>query len=420
MNNRESYSYQLFPFCILHEFNNMLRILNIVSDEKFIDDVIKFHDMTSNYTFHEYVIIDIRRSLNLRYIKTPNRIISIHPRHFISYLNQNDFNAVFIHNLSSIPSKLITKIKSDIPVIWSSWGMDLYSLPEHDPIVKIQKLHHTKTALALNNNKEKLLPSIINKIRCGIKYLLSGQSLFVGKRAIDYRNAIKRVDFFTSVLPTEYDLIKKEPYFRATRIDYKYYNFQNFNTKKRVLPKEKKLLIGNSAAPTNNHLDVFEILRNLDLSGFQVILPLNYGASKTWISMIASEAKSQFKTQVKIINTFIPINDYFGIIDKCSHAILYHERQQALGNIYYLLESGCKLFLSENSITYKYLKDLGIHVYSIQSELTQENLDLPLESPKANHNNKIIYNLIRNEETAIENLTTLYSLIANFNSHQDK
>ena len=70
--------------------------------------------------------------------------------------------------------------------------------------------------------------------------------------------------------------------------------------------------------------------------------------------------------------TFMPFEEYNSIIKSCSIAIFAHERQQALGNILMCLWNGCKVFLSKNSIVYKYLKSLGTVIYSIQDDLTRD------------------------------------------------
>jgi hypothetical protein len=57
--------------------------------------------------------------------------------------------------------------------------------------------------------------------------------------------------------------------------------------------------------------------------------------------------------------------DYYLKISSCSVCIMNHLRQQALGNISMMLFWGAKVFLNNDNILYKYLKDSGFFVYPI-------------------------------------------------------
>jgi hypothetical protein len=50
-----------------------------------------------------------------------------------------------------------------------------------------------------------------------------------------------------------------------------------------------------------------------------------------------------------------------------------HYRHQALGNILTSLWFGAKVYLSERSTTYEYLKRLGVVVFSIEADLHKKN-----------------------------------------------
>lgn len=53
---------------------------------------------------------------------------------------------------------------------------------------------------------------------------------------------------------------------------------------------------------------------------------------------------------------------------------MFHERQQALGNISVALWNGCSVFLSETSEVFKMYKAMGIPLFSLQSDLVDDNL----------------------------------------------
>ena len=383
----------------------MIKLLNIVPDEKFIDDVIEYHSYTDDIANHIYLHISLRHKKTFRYIKRKEAILQIKPFHFLKYLSDNFFDGIIIHNLAALPPHLISVIPKRIPVMWSSWGMDIYSSPPGRPLVPIENLIHPLTKSALYNVRR---PSFSAKLMTALRTILSGESISKSKRENSYLAAVNRSDLFSSVIPLEYDLIKNKPFFRAKYVEYHYYNPSLFSSPVKLKPKEDKLLIGNSAAPTNNHFEIFRILSQMDTSKYRLITPLNYGADKKWIDILVAQGQKMLGQNFEPITSFLSFNKYSELISGCSHAIFYHERQQGLGNIYFLLENGCKLFLSENSATYKYFKSIGLHVYSIQSELTQKNLDKPLDSGKAISNNRIISELVRDKNRAINVLHNLY------------
>lgn len=75
------------------------------------------------------------------------------------------------------------------------------------------------------------------------------------------------------------------------------------------------------------------------------------------------------------IQNFLSLKEYKTLLSTCSHAIFGYERQAALGNISELLWTGVKLFLPKSSINYKYFKDNGYKVFTIEDDLTENHLN---------------------------------------------
>lgn len=389
----------------------MLNILNIVPDEKFIDGVIEYHDYTSEIANHTYLNVSLRNNHTFKYISKKDRIIKIRPNQFLKFLSDHSFDGIIIHNLAAFLPHLVSKIPKNTPVMWSSWGMDIYSFPAGCPVVPIENLYHELTAKALKNQPKEPLTS---KLKSLIKIFISGAPLRNSQRIQSYIKAIARCDFFSCIVPLEYNLIKDNEFFHAKYVDYFYYNSALFETTTEIKPKKQMILIGNSAAPTNNHREIFHYLANLDTNKFKIIAPLNYGADKDWTSQLVNIGTNTFGNRFEPITEYLPFDKYSNILAQCSHAVFYHERQQAMGNVYCLLENGCKLFLSENSITYKYLKSIGVQVYSIQTELNQYNLDTPIAPEDAIKNSNIVSTLFHGKQKAITELHNLYNEFTNF------
>ena len=84
----------------------------------------------------------------------------------------------------------------------------------------------------------------------------------------------------------------------------------------------------------------------------------------------------------------MPYKEYCDIISSCSNVIMFHERQQAMGNVRHGLWSGSRVFLSDSGLVYKFYKDLGINVFSVQNELSTERIKVPLSPNEIRLNRK--------------------------------
>ena len=57
------------------------------------------------------------------------------------------------------------------------------------------------------------------------------------------------------------------------------------------------------------------------------------------------------------------------------------------------LRQGSKVFFFKDSMVYKYLKNQGIKVFTIEDDLTQENIDTPLTIEEIKCNQKVYLNV---------------------------
>lgn len=80
----------------------------------------------------------------------------------------------------------------------------------------------------------------------------------------------------------------------------------------------------------------------------------------------------------EIQNELMPIGEYRQKLLNCRVAIFGHIRQQAVGNIMICMRSGMKVFLFKDSVAFKFFKSIGSFVFSIEDELTKEEIRKPL------------------------------------------
>lgn len=387
-----------------------VKIANIVKDEKFIDGLFDSMALLNDKWENDYLLVRNNKPDSYKYIKNTDRIIFVPKNAILDYLVDKKYDAVFLHSLPSLPIELIPEIDKKIKVFWFAWGWDIYQLPKEKPLIPI-KLMKEETQKELDKLKT-IFPSKKKTLK---DYLRPLKFLFFdspsSKNIKNYYEAIKRIDFFSGILEYEYDLMKSVKGFRAKQVRFKYASLHNLeNSSNAELFNGHNILIGNSAASTNNHLDIIPFLKKLDLGESKIILPLSYGNTQEYIEDIAKAYYQEFGENAIVLKDFMPAQEYSKIISSCSIAIFFMERQQAMGNINMALLNGCKVFLSETNPVYNFYKNLGLKIFSVQRDLVQKEIDSPLSNEDIENNRKILTQKT-NKEQYIRDLNYIYEQI---------
>jgi hypothetical protein len=129
-----------------------------------------------------------------------------------------------------------------------------------------------------------------------------------------------------------------------------------------------------------------------NLTKKKIIVPLSYG-NRTYRDYIVKQGKKLWGENFIPLLNFMEREEYNRYILDCNIIIMNHYRQQAVGNIITSLWLGAKVFMSTRSPVYKYLKSLGIVVYTVEKDLNtgDPNVFMPLSSDEINSNRNIIY-----------------------------
>ncbi len=135
--------------------------------------------------------------------------------------------------------------------------------------------------------------------------------------------------------------------------------------------------VGNSADPSNNHREVFELLRSMKLTNFRVICPLSYG-DQSYAQMIKKLGAECFGDKFTGLMKMVPLDEYTSFLQNVDIAIFNHERQQAMGNIITLLGFGKKIYMRSNQAPFMFFQKIGVKVFDINSfdgeKLSSEDL----------------------------------------------
>lgn len=154
----------------------------------------------------------------------------------------------------------------------------------------------------------------------------------------------------------------------------KYYKlFYSYGLDKKIILKNISnesinILIGNSASKLNNHLEVFEKLK--DNKKIKVFCPLAYGDEKNleWTKIILKKGKIYFGERFVPILKMLPYEEYKFFLSQIDIAIFAYDVQASFGNIILLLglgktiylkkDSSVKFFLDSNKIETKKFEEL--------------------------------------------------------------
>lgn len=337
-----------------------LNFIHFVIDDKFIPDSIKCFDDAdlTNNDFYYYS----NRGSDFRFLDR-NRVKLISNREIESLLNNNEVDVVCLHSLFSLPCKYINMINSKIKVIWYAWGADLYSNPKPTgPLINIGERLLDKTK---HIAKQPFTSRTYDKLKYILKSLLGKNNT-----KEDVFSAINRIDYFSGVFPSEYDLLKKScKAFRAEPITHNYIHPEEFQIKDINEPCNitgKNILLGNSAAIYNNHLDIIDLVAPFVRSDIKIISPLSYQGTPRYINSVIEYGYNVWGKQFVPLKGYLPLNEYTTIMNSCDSIILGQKQQAATCNCLSALWNGLKLFLLKDSMNYNFYKSIGLTVFSIE------------------------------------------------------
>lgn len=268
-------------------------------------------DKDSLYNDYDNVII-IRNTLKLfqvhkKYFKLADKII-IHGL-FSSYLILSlNFNSRYLDKC-----------------YWVIWGGDLYNA------------HNNRNSSLTNRTLYLLRSRVIKSIGHYVTYI-KGDYDFAKK--IHQSNAL----FHHCIM------------YHSNVYHHEEYNYM-FNKTKCI-----RVLVGNSASKTNNHLEVYDKLKNY--KNILVYSPLSYG-DQNYMKKVIEYGTNIFKQRFFPLTEFVPADEYKRMLNTMNLAIFNNYRQEAMGNIITLLGLGKKVFLRSDITTWDFFSEIGVKVFDI-------------------------------------------------------
>lgn len=346
-------------------------ILHLVTDEKFTDYAIKqFSDFINSSEFILVTYIDAP----LKYVSLEQnvRVIRYGSEEYNNLCENIDkYNAILSHGLfEKWQHEIILKSPSNVKVAWMFWGGEVYGLPVcRDKFLSFSSmlLHWSKKLI----------------------YTIKGKSDNNSYSNIPIE-VFKRINYCLTDVYEEFEFAQKQ---LGTTMKHLWYNYYSIEDTVGVLANKsvngENILIGNSSTFESNHLMTFNKLRGFNLNRKKIIVPLSYGDS--WLkARILKIGKILFSKNFEALVSFMPREEYNKIMCSCAYVVMPHYRPQAFGNILTALWLGAKVFISNKNIVYPFYKRLGVHFYTLETDLTSKGLESPLSQTIINKNREIL------------------------------
>lgn len=397
---------------------NTLAIVHICPDEKFIDGAYHSFNLAFPGQNSFYVLKPIGAQ-KIKYIRTiPNLNKVVEDGYEIPYLLNviSHADLVVLYGINQVLCELVERYAYPSKFLWLVLGAELYQ----NPYVYAEEVlgpltRQLQESISNKTNLIEILKSVYREIR--YRHLadkMGNKDEWLVRAA----QAMRRVRFCGTLIEEEFSYLASHEKLAegAVHLPFTFYPIEYFSSKfiTDSKPDEHKLsniLVGNSGSSTNNHLELFEILKQFNLQGKNLITPLSYG-DKRYISLICSEGKKYFGGHFHPLTKFMPFDLYNNIISSCSVAIMNHYRQQGVGNILTALYTGSKVFISKQNIMYPYLKRIGCRVFSIEDGLVPSNLEAL--NPLAEEDIQLNQNVLQAEISADKVVSQLRCGILNY------
>lgn len=165
--------------------------------------------------------------------------------------------------------------------------------------------------------------------------------------------------------------------------------------------EQKNILIGNSANPTNEHIQVLKWLEKFSAQSIKIVVPLNYAGSKEYIEKVVEYGINHFGNKFEAITTMMEKDEYDHLLANTDIAIFAHHRQQGLYVVYSMLKYGKKMFMNSGISSYRSLQQQGFTVFDNMEIADMSFDDLIADNQQVTNKNPELMNDVFSEKALL-------------------
>ncbi|WP_162198232.1 TDP-N-acetylfucosamine:lipid II N-acetylfucosaminyltransferase [Geofilum rubicundum] len=339
-----------------------------MKDEKIIDQIIENFLLVSQHNV--FLVFSNDDTGNFKHISFNDEAIikayNIKRDDINEVLIMNEAQAIVLHSLDYLFTKVIDKINIDIRIAWIAWGFEIYMHPKNR-----RNLYAKKTKQFLIQKR----PLVLLKwhlTKWNYLRFVTNNVLNLTNSYIDLQEkSFKRIHFLATYIYEDYVFFKN--LFPHTNLSYHEVAFSTIHqylagTKDlKIDGKARNILVGNSNSLESNYLDAIDVLYGVKETG-TIYFVLSYGNDPGHSRAVLKKGKKKLKGRFHPLLNFLDRAEYIKILQSCSVGIFYHFRQQAMGNIIAMLYMGARVYLSTKNPAYLYFKRSGIAIFNIEND----------------------------------------------------
>ena len=291
-------------------------ILHVFPKEKFTVPFIQFINRNFSPKEHSFFLYGFNEGYKYNEIAQYDNIKYISDYKTTFFKTVKDADKIIIHSFPTSKKSLLYLFinrKVLIKCSWVIWGQDLYS-------------YRFKKTTFKSKIREYLKKEIIKRFSCIIT--LSKNDYKLSKEWYGANGIYKQGIYINPI------------------------SFKYLNTIKSNRTEDKKVIniqIGNSADPSNLHLEVIDILKKFKDKNIKIYVPLSYGGNNEYALKVKEYGEKIFKDKFVAMLEFMDKDKYGEFLGAIDIAIFNNNRQQALANIRALAYLGSKIYMRDDT-----------------------------------------------------------------------
>lgn len=338
-------------------------IVHIATDEKFINAAYDIYEKAFPKE-NRFLILIPSKDYKVKYLAKDKAFQFLIESDFATIISEvADSKIVIFHGLDYRQAQIVPQLSQDKTLVWTVFGAEVYS----NPLIIGKEIYGKET---YQNYVFSLKRLFKDKFR-GAYYKYKQKAPLPATIGI---KAMKRMDIVGVLYAEEFELYQSKIGLKTTmqQFGFTYYPLDTVIPNSDEVVNGNNILLGNSASFSNNHLEAFGILKKLNLKTNKIITPLSYGREE-YAADITKKGEELFGDNFLPLIDFLPLQEYQKILQGCGIVIMNHYRQQAVGNVLNAMYLGAKVYLSNKSTLFFYLKRIGCFVCCVEEDLNPEN-----------------------------------------------
>lgn len=382
-----------------------MRILHLIVDHQVIERTLGIYEKVfpgSNDVILFPMFNKNREIKHLNHYKSSRYVNVGEGKNVALKINFSEYSHIVAHYLTMDMVSFIKEVPQSIHFTWEIYGWDLYN-----QFLTHKGFELTSISIAPYEKYgyfKKYMPNLFD-----LALYATGHNVnFTYQKKAAFEFICSRVNSLQYCC--YYDAKYVEQYAKRSIESYEIFNYSLNTVLGELIDKPffegTDILIGNSASFTNNHMYIYKYINDIQVNNdTKFIIPLSYGGPAKYVQDVQTLYSNKWPDKVDILLDYMPLHEYNKIFLRLRCMILSAWRQESQGTAIMGLYLGVKVIMSERSPLYKWFKECGFVVFSLEKS-NKTDYNSGLRYVEKLHNRNIV--LERYNEQAFEETLKLH------------